>query len=72
MIAINRRIEVLRCAVTTCDGYRHVIEDMRHDDDDNNKDDKQLTSYDIFNLRRKSLYLLKFYETCKEEMPQKQ
>ena len=44
---------------------------MRHDDDDNNKDDKQLTSYDIFNLRRKSLYLLKFYETCEEEMPQK-
>ena len=48
LTAINHRIEVLRCAVTTCNGYRHVIEDMRHDGDDDNKDDKQLTSYDIF------------------------
>ena len=67
LTAINRCIEVLRRAVTTCDGYCHFIEDMRHDDNDDYKDDKKLTRYDTFNLRRKSLYLLNFMRRAKKK-----
>ena len=64
MMAIGKRVQSLRSALTTPDGYLSVIEDTIEED---NK--LILTDYDTFTILLKSKYLLMLYKTVELEMP---
>ena len=71
LTAINRRMDILKKAFTTSDGYVHVIDEVHVDDKDDPPPQLVLSNYDIFHVRRKALYLSMFYDYCESEIPKK-
>ena len=51
---------MLRNAVTTCDGYLNILDEVKTDSEDEQEDIK-LSNYEIFYIRMKCLYLLALY-----------
>ena len=71
LTAINRRMDILKKAFTTSDGYVHVIDEVHVDDKDDPPPQLVLSNYDIFHVRQKALYLSMFYDYCESEIPKK-
>ena len=71
LTAINRRIDMLKAAVSMCDGYKIVLNEMKGEAevDDGVYEQKKLTDYDKYEVRKKSVYLLALYKVVEENMP---